>query len=37
MLLRHALRDDQWEHIENLLPGRREGTVGVTTKNNRFF
>ena len=26
---RFGLRDDQWERIENLLPGR-EGSVGVT-------
>lgn len=36
MLRYHVLRDDQWERIENLLPGR-EGTVGVTAKNNRLF
>ena len=36
MTRRYALRDDQWERIENLLPGR-EGTVGVTAKNNRHF
>ncbi len=36
MVRRHALRDDQWERIENLLPGR-EGTVGVTAKDNRLF
>ena len=33
---RYALRDDQWKRIENLLPGR-EGTVGVTARNNRLF
>ena len=33
---RYGLRDDQWEKIENLLPGRTE-TVGVTAKNNRLF
>ena len=33
---RYALRDDQWERIENLLPGRK-GHVGVTAKNNRLF
>jgi transposase len=32
----HTLRDDQWEQIENLLPGRA-GSVGVTAKNNRLF
>ena len=36
MVRRHALRDDQWARIENLLPGR-EGTVGVTAKDNRLF
>ncbi len=36
MVRRYALRDDQWERIENLLPGR-EGTVGVTAKDNRLF
>jgi transposase len=33
---RYALRDDQWLAIENLLPGR-EGTVGVTARDNRLF
>ena len=33
---RYALRDDQWERIEELLPGRK-GHVGVTAKNNRLF
>lgn len=33
---RCALRDDQWERIKDLLPGR-EGTVGVTAKDNRLF
>jgi transposase len=33
---RYALRDDQWERIEDLLPGRL-GSVGVTAKNNRLF
>lgn len=36
MTKRYALRDDQWSRIENLLPAR-EGTVGVTAKNNRLF
>ena len=35
MLRRHGLRDDQWERIKDLLPGREE-TVGVTAKDNRF-
>lgn len=33
---RYALRDDQWERIKDMLPGR-EGTVGVTAKDNRLF
>ena len=33
---RHALRDDQWERIKDLLPGR-PGSVGVTAANNRLF
>jgi transposase len=33
---RYALRDDQWERIRDLLPGR-EGQVGVTAKDNRLF
>jgi transposase len=34
---RYALRDDQRERIkEMVLPGR-EGTVGVTAKDNRLF
>ena len=33
---RYALRDDQWERIKNLLPGRR-GHVGVTAKDNRLL
>jgi hypothetical protein len=33
---RYALREDQWERIKDLLPGRK-GTVGVTAKNNRLF
>src|SRR5512138_2899346 len=36
MTRRSALRDDQWSRIENLLPGR-DGTVGVTAKDNRLF
>src|SRR5947209_2537611 len=31
---RYALRDDQWERIGGLLPGR-EGHVGVTAKDDR--
>lgn len=33
---RYALRDDQWERIEDMLPGR-EGHVGVTARDNRLF
>lgn len=36
MIHRYALRDDQWEHIKDLVPGR-EGCVGVTAKDNRLF
>ena len=31
---RYGLRDDQWERIRDLLPGR-EGHVGVTAADNR--
>ena len=33
---RYAVRDDQWERIRDLLPGR-EGNVGVTVRDNRLF
>jgi len=33
---RYGLRDDQWERIKDMLPGRKE-TVGVTAKDNRLF
>src|SRR6476469_9382323 len=33
---RFGLRDDQWERIKNLLPGR-EGSVGVTAADNRLL
>jgi transposase len=36
MTRRYALRDDQWERIKELLPGK-EGDVGVTAKDNRLF
>ena len=36
MTKRYALRDDQWEQIKDLLPGRAS-TVGVTAKDNRLF
>lgn len=33
---RFGLRDDQWDRIKDLLPGR-PGTVGVTAADNRLF
>ena len=33
---RYALRDDQWERIKDILPGR-EGHVGATARDNRLF
>src|SRR5271165_5991820 len=33
---RYALRDDQWERIKHLLPGKA-GDVGVTARDNRRF
>ncbi len=33
---RYGLRDDQWNRIKDLLPGR-EGHVGVTARDNRRF
>lgn len=36
MVKRYGLREDQWDRIKDLLPGREE-TVGVTAKNNRLF
>ena len=33
---RYALRDDQWDRIKDILPGK-EGDVGVTAKDNRLF
>src|SRR5262245_66566398 len=33
---RYGLRDDQWQRIEDLLPGRN-GHVGVTAQDNRRF
>jgi transposase len=36
MMRRFRLRDDQWERIKHLLPGR-EGSVGVTAADNRLF
>ena len=36
MSKRYALRDDPWERIKGLLPGR-EGHVGGTAQDNRLF
>jgi len=36
MMRRYGLRDDQWERIQDLLPGR-PGHVGVTATDNRLF
>ena len=36
MRRRYALRDDQWERMRDLLPGR-VGHVGVTAHDNRLF
>ena len=33
---RYGLRDEQYQRIEHLLPGR-EGHVGATAKDNRLF
>lgn len=33
---RYALRDDQWERIKDLLPGKASD-CGVTAKDNRLF
>ena len=33
---RYALRDDQWDRIKDILPGR-EGHVGGTAADNRLF
>ena len=34
--LGYGLRDDQWDRIRDLLPGR-EGHVGCTARDNRLF
>ena len=36
MVRRYALRDDQWDVIKGLLPGREE-SAGATARDNRFF
>src|SRR3954451_18710716 len=33
---RYGLRDDQWDRIKDLLPGRKN-SVGVTARDNRLF
>ena len=33
---RYALRNDQWDRIKEILPGRAD-CVGVTAKDNRLF
>ena len=33
---RHAISDDDWDRIKDLLPGR-EGLPGVTARDNRLF
>jgi len=35
-MTRYGLREDQWERIYNLLPGRA-GHLGVTAQDNRRF
>jgi transposase len=36
MVRRYGLRDDQWDRIKELLPGRA-GTVGRPARDNRLF
>jgi transposase len=36
MTKRYGLKDEQWEKIKDLLPGR-EDRVGATAKDNRLF
>jgi transposase len=36
MVRRYGLRDDQWQKMQDLLPGRPD-TVGVTAKDHRLF
>ncbi len=36
MTRRYGLREDEWERMHNLLPGRAE-TVRVTARDNRLF
>ncbi len=33
---RYSLRDEQWDRIKDMLPGRK-ASVGVTAKDNRLF
>jgi transposase len=36
MSYRHAIRDEDWERIKELLPGKK-GDPGVTARDNRLF
>jgi len=36
MVRRYGLRDDQWDRIKDILPGRAD-SVGVTAGDNRLF
>jgi transposase len=36
MLPRHAISDEHWQRIKDLVPGK-EGDPGVTAKDNRLF
>ena len=36
MVRRYGLRDEQWEQIKHVLPGRAE-TAGASAKDNRLF
>jgi transposase len=36
MVRRYGLRDEQWDKMQDLLPGRAD-TVGVTATDNRLF
>ena len=35
-MTRYGLRDNQWERIKDLLPGKR-GDAGATARDNRRF
>ena len=36
-MTRMTLRDDQWERIKDLLPGKSSDCVAVTASDNRLF